>query len=94
MLLPIVRLLPFTVSPAVPFDKGTEPRSVFPIVKLTLPVGGVVPVAGLTEAVRTVVAVEAMLVGATVKLVVVATPGAVTLTVTKPVELTKLPVAI
>jgi hypothetical protein len=59
------------------------------MVKVTVPVGNVVPLAGFTEAVITVLAVEAMLEGLAETVVVVWTAEDVTLTVVEAVELVK-----
>lgn len=87
-------MLPFRVSEATPLDKGTTASESFPTEKLTLPVGAALPVADLTVAVNRVDPVAAMLVGFAVTVVMVATGGAVTLTVADPDELAKFPVGI
>lgn len=98
-MLPTARALPFTVSTAtgvpVVAVKATEPRIVVPRVNLTLPVGAADPLAAFMVAVNCVVAVEAMVVGFAVTVVVVLTTGGgVTETVVVPVELPKLPVGV
>jgi hypothetical protein len=66
-LLPVLRELPFTDKVAV--EAAPEATSVTvasvlpPVVKVTVPVGAVVPVAGLTVAVRVVPAVLAKVAG-------------------------------
>lgn len=88
MLLPGVRLLAFTVKVAVAVDPEAvsipDPRETFPAVKVTLPVGAVVPLAGFTVAVNCVVAVWAMLAGLAASVVVVAICGEVATTTTVP----------
>lgn len=68
----------------VPVPNVTVPR-----VKVTVPVGAVIPLAGFTVAVRTVLAVGAMLVGLADKAVVVDTGGAVTVTAVVPLDALK-----
>lgn len=89
--MPVARLEPFTVSAAVPAEeRDTVPREAFPRVKATLPAGAAVPEAGFTVAVKTVVALGAMLAGLAVRVSVVVTGGAATLTVTVPDDAAKL----
>ena len=79
-----------TVSVAVALDpdavKLAEPRFLFPRVKVTVPVGAIVPVTGVTVAVRTGEALALEL----VETVVVVATGAVTVTVVVAVEPVKL----
>lgn len=60
---------------------GAEPSDVFPAVKLTVPVGAVVPEAGFTVTVRTVEDAIGIVAGLAVAMVVVATNAAVAVTV-------------
>jgi hypothetical protein len=94
VLLPMARLLPLTVSVAVEPETVADPRVVLPTMKVTLPVSAVLPLAGFTVAVKTVLAEDAMLAGFAATVVVVATGGVVTATVTDPLELEKLPLAV
>ena len=98
VLLPMLRLLPFTarVAPAFAAEAANEavPRTVLPTAKVTLPVGAALPLAGLTVAVTCVVSVARMLAGFAATVVVVATGGPVTVTVVVAVEFAKLPVAV
>lgn len=80
---------PLTVSPAVdvvPAEEVTEtvPREVLPSVKTTVPSGVDDPVAGFTVAVICVLPVGAMLAGAAVTTVVVATGDADSVIITVP----------
>jgi type IV secretory pathway TrbD component len=61
-------------------------------VKVTVPVGAALPVAGFTVAVKTAPAEEAMLAGFAATVVVVLTGGAVTAIVSELLEFAKLPV--
>jgi hypothetical protein len=87
VLLPTVSWLPLTINiacavPAVPV-KATEPSSVLPRSKATVPVGVPLPLAAVTVAVKVVDAVGAMVLGlaATVVVVgIVATNGAMLVT--------------
>jgi hypothetical protein len=91
VLLPAARLLPLTVSAAVPpADRVAVPREVVPSANAILPVGVAVPDAGFTVAVTCVVAPWLMLEGLAVTAVVVPTSGEVTFTVTVAVEPAKL----
>jgi hypothetical protein len=93
-LLPVASALPATVNVATPFEPDAVnvpvPRDVVPDEKVTVPVGAFVPLAGLTVAVISVLAVELMLVGLAETVVVVATDAAVTVTVAVPLELVKV----
>lgn len=64
--------MPFTVSVAVDAETVAVPSVVLPTVKVTVPVGAEVPLAGFTVAVSTVLAEEEKLGGLAVTLVVVA----------------------
>jgi hypothetical protein len=91
VLLPAARLLPLTVSAAVPAaDRVAVPREVVPRANTTLPAGAAVPDAGFTVAVSCVVAPEPMLAGLAVTAVVVPASGETTLTVTVAAEPAKL----
>jgi hypothetical protein len=96
VLLPGVRLLPFTVR--IPEDVAldcvscTDPKRTFPSENVTLPAGTVVPLVGLTVAVTCVVPLDAMVDGLAEAEVAVATGGAATVTDTVPVDFEKLPV--
>jgi hypothetical protein len=96
LLVPIESLLPLRVNTAVADEPDAVsvavPSEAVPTVKVTMPVGAVVPLAGLTVAVNCVVAVDAMLTGLAARVVVVATAGVVTVTVVDAVELEKFPV--
>lgn len=87
--LPAEREFPATVIDALPWERFALPSVFPPTVKVTVPVGKVVPLAGFTEAVTTVLAVEAMVAGIAETLVVVAMAEDVTLTVVEAVELVK-----
>jgi hypothetical protein len=65
-----------------------------PTEKVTLPVGAIAPVAGLIEAVKSVVALCAMVAGLAVSVAVVAGSGGVRVIAVDPDELVKLPVAV
>jgi hypothetical protein len=91
VLLPMAKLLPLTVTLAVEPETVADPRAVLPTAKVTLPVGTVEPPAGFTVAVNTVLAEDRMLPGFAATVVVVATGGVVTATVTDPLELEKPP---
>ena len=84
--------LPLTVKAAVALEPAavrvTVPRVVAPTVKVTVPVGAVVPLAGFTMAVRTVVelAVERLVELADREVVVLTGVGAVTVTVAVALE--------
>lgn len=93
LLLPRVRRLPLIVILAAEPDTGSVPRVVLPSRNVTVPVGEVVPEAALIVAVTMVLAVETKLAGLAATVVVVATGGAVTATLTEPLEFEKLPVA-
>jgi hypothetical protein len=98
LLTPTESLLPLRVSTAV----ADEPEAVsvavpnegVPAVKVTVPVGAVLPLAGFTVAVNCVVAVDAMVRGLAARVVVVATAGAVTVAVVDAVVLEKFPVGV
>jgi hypothetical protein len=66
-LLPAKKLAPFTVKVAVAADpeaiRAAAPRDTLPVVNITVPVGGVVPVAGFTVAINTVEELCAKLAG-------------------------------
>jgi hypothetical protein len=67
-----------------PTDESVvRPSTVLPRVKLTVPDGTPLPLAGFTVAVRTVEAVWAIVLGFAETSVVVATAGAVTVTLTR-----------
>jgi len=94
LLLPTLNLLPATLNTAaavlpVAVNRAL-PSEVFPIANVTLPAGAELPLAALTVAVNWVVALCAMAAGLAVSAVVVATAGAVTTTVTEPVDAAKL----
>jgi hypothetical protein len=91
VLFPMARLLPLTVTLAVEPETVADPRAVLPTVKVTLPVGVVLPLAAFTVAVNTVLAEDAMLAGFAATVVAVAT-GADVVTVTVPVEPRNVPV--
>jgi hypothetical protein len=97
VLLPATRALPATVKVAVALEPDAVrvpvPSDFEPSVKVTVPVGAVVPLAGLTVAVRTVLAVELMLAGFAETVVVVPTAGTVTVTVVFPLDAVKAVVA-
>jgi len=90
VLLPVASALPATVNVAVALLPDAVnvpvPSDLVPKVKVTVPVGAVVPLAGFTVAVITVLAVEAMPAGLAEAVVVVATAGTVTVTAVVPVE--------
>jgi hypothetical protein len=90
VLLPIARLLPWTVRVAVDPEIVAVPRVVLPTVKVTVPAGAVAPLAGLTVAVNTVLAEERMVAGFAASVVVV---PVVATTAVEPLELEKLPEA-
>lgn len=98
LLAPIESLLPLTVSTAVPEEPDVVsvavPNDAVPAVKVTVPLGAVVPLAGFTVAVICVEAVDAMLTGLAARVVVVATAGVVTVTVVDAVELEKFPLGV
>lgn len=82
-----------TIRVALDPFRDTVPSVVFPIVKITEPVGAALPLAGCTVAVKTVLPDDdAMLGGFAVTDVVVFTAGGVTVTATVLLELAKLPV--
>jgi len=92
VLLPVARLLALTVMVTEPDEEtGAVPRVEFPAVKANVPVGVAVPLAALTVAVSCVEAVEAITAGFAEAVVTVATAGAVTVTVTVPLDTAKLP---
>ena len=70
------------------------PSTVVPAEKLTEPVGGTLPLAGVTVAVNCAVPVGVTLAAPAVTTVLVATGFPVTVTVADAVELLKLPVAV
>lgn len=94
VLLPLFRLAAFTVRAAVPLlpdaVRFTEPSVVLPTAKVTLPEGAVVPDAGLTDAVITVVPPVETVVELAETVVVVVMVCACTVTVAEPVEVAKL----
>lgn len=92
MFLPATRPLPLTVRLAVAPDIVADPSVALPSVKVTVPAGALLPLAAFTVAVRTVLAEAAMLDGFASTVIAVATGGAVTATVTEPVEPEKSPV--
>ncbi len=93
-MLPVARLLPFTVIEAAPFTSCAEPSAVLPSEKVTLPVGTAAPVAARTVAVTCVEVEEEMLVGLAPTVVVVATGAEdVIVTMAVAVEAAKLPCA-
>jgi hypothetical protein len=98
VLLPVARLVPFTVRVAVEVApdavSDAVPRMVFPTANVMFPVGAALPLAGFTVATSWVVAVEAILAGVAVTDVVVLTTGAVTVTATDADELAKFPVGV
>ncbi len=81
-MLPTARLLPLKVN--VPTDfvpeaaRVADPNVVPPSLKVTVPVGATVPLAGVTVALNTVAAPAAILAGAADITVVVAAGGAAT----------------
>ena len=91
--MPATRLEPWTVSVAVAFAPEAvncaEPSDVDPAVKLTVPLGAVVPLAGWTVTVSVVLADDRMLVGFALTAVVVAMGVGVTVTGTVPEEAPK-----
>ena len=99
MLFPLAaRLDPYTVSvalavPPLP-DSVALPRVVLPSLKAMVPAGATVPLAALTVAVSAVDPADAMVEGLAATDVVVATAGAVTVTVVEPLELAKFPLAL
>lgn len=92
-MLPAARALPLTVNVATPLPPETArvplPSSLFPTVKVTVPLGAAVPLAGFTVAVTVVRALLAILAGLAETVVVVAMAGTVTVTVTVPPEAVK-----
>lgn len=90
VLLPIARLLPWTARVAVVPEIVADPRMVLPTVKVTVPAGALVPLAGFTVAVNTVLAEERMVAGFAASVVVV---PVVATTAVEPLELEKLPEA-
>jgi hypothetical protein len=89
-LLPVAREFALTVKVATPLlpDAASVPvpRIFVPRLKVTLPVGAVVPLAGFTIAVSVVLAVLAILAGLAETVVAVATGGIVTVTVAVPLD--------
>lgn len=94
VLLPVVKVLPFTAKVAPDAESGTLPRVVLPVEKITVPVGKALPLAALTVAVTTVAAEVAIVDGLAATEVLVATGGAVTVTVVEALEFEKFPVAV
>ena len=93
-MLPMPRLLPFTVRMALEADNGAVPRTVFPSANDTFPVGETPPFAGLTAAVSIVDAVGAIVAGfALIEMVVAIAGSAATVTIVDPDELLKFPLA-
>ena len=99
---PAASLLALTLSIAVAAPpeavagapRVAVPSTVVPAEKLTEPVGGTLPLAGVTVAVNCAVPVDATLAAPTVATVLVATGATVTVTVADAVELLKLPMAV
>ena len=93
VLLPVASELPLTVNVATPLlpeaARVPAPSVLFPRVKVTVPLGAVVPLDGFTVAVSVVLAVLAILVGLAETVVVVATAGTVTVTVAVPLDAVK-----
>lgn len=87
--IPVARLLPFTVTDALPFTRLADPRLTLPALSTMLPPGTAVPVAAFTVTFRTVDAVTAIVSGFAVTVVMVAIP--VTVIVTVPNDAAKLP---
>lgn len=89
------RLALWSVRVAVAFGPTTDsaalPSVALPVVKVTDPEGGVVPLAALTVAVSCVVAPWTKAVEPAERVVVVATRGGVTVAVTEPAEPVKFP---
>ena len=84
---PTCRDVPATVMLAVPLLSAAEPSDVDPEVKVTIPVGVVVPDAGRTVAVNTVEAFCAKLARLAETVVLVATlVAAVTVTLVVPID--------
>src|ERR1035438_5400511 len=91
LLLPAANWLPFTVTEAVAVppepDRFAVPSVTLPSMNATGPAGEVVPLPAMTVAVSVVEPVETMLAGLAVSALVVAPPvGAVTVTVTEPLD--------
>src|SRR5580700_12297286 len=96
---PIASLLALTLSTAVAPPEPEAgapsvavPSTLVPAEKLTEPVGGTLPLAGVTVAVNCAVPADATLAALAVATVFVATGVAVTVTVVAAVEILKLPV--
>jgi hypothetical protein len=85
VLVPRVSLVPATVNAAeaIPEEtvNGAVPKAELPRKKLTVPDGSAAPLAGLTNAVTVVFAFWAMVGGVAATVVVVATVGALTVTI-------------
>jgi hypothetical protein len=73
-------------------ESGALPRFTLPVVKVTVPDGRAVPLAAFTVTVNFVVALSIKAVEPAERVVVVATRGGVTVTVTEPAEPVKFPV--
>lgn len=89
LLLPTESLLPWTVMLAVDPEIVVVPRVLLPSRKVTVPAAAAVPLVGLTVAVSDVLPEEEMLAGLAASVVVVATGGAETATVTDPLDVEK-----
>jgi hypothetical protein len=106
LLAPVANLAPETLSTAVavvPEDAPEDapeaasvavPSAVLPTENVTVPAGATLPLAGVTVAVSCVVPAAAMVAGAAMMAVLLATGGPVTVTVMEAVELLKLPVGV
>lgn len=98
-MLPVIRLVPFTVSVAVaePFAPAVRvpvPSETLPAANVIAPPGAVAPDAAFTVAVNTVDALCAMLAGLAATTVLVETTGAVAVTDVVPVDPAKLPLGV
>jgi hypothetical protein len=91
VLLPVTRLVPFTVKTAVavppaPLNAAVpsagEPEAGFTAENVTVPVGETAPLAALTVTVRTVDALDVIAAGLAPKVALLARSGAVSVTVT------------
>jgi hypothetical protein len=92
---PVLRLLPLTVKVATPAESVADPSEVEPADNATLPVGAAVPDAAFTVTVTWVVPDVASVAELTATDVVVAIGAVeVTVTLTLPEELAKLPIAV
>ena len=91
--MPTERALALTVSEAVPDAlRFAVPSALVPAVKVTAPVGMVVPLAGLTVTASCVEPVVVIEEGVAVRAAIVAVSGTVTVTVTDAEEVAKDPV--